>query len=83
MATLSEPAVRTCACGKTFVMRLNVRTKRYNPISTYEVLNGNIAINEDGTYRLIGKGEDYTGPRFVSHFSDCPLADRFGKVARS
>lgn len=75
--------VRTCACGKTFVMRRHERTGTPNPITTYEVDNGNVAINENGTYRIIGKAEEFDGPRHVSHFVDCPVADRFGKRARS
>lgn len=71
--------VRTCACGKTFVMRKHERTGTPNPISTYEVENGNVSINKDGTYRIIGKAEEYDGARFVSHFVDCELKDLFGR----
>lgn len=69
--------IQTCRCGKTFVQRAHHRTGKPNPITTYEVPNGNVAVNDDGTYRIIGRGEDYVGPRYVSHFVDCPFAGSF------
>lgn len=84
MATVtSDQHERLCACGKTFVMRPHERTRAPNPITTYEVVNGNVAINPDGSYRIVPKSENYDGPRHVSHFTDCPLADRFGRRSRS
>ena len=80
---MNEHTEQTCPCGKTFVMRPHERTRTPNPITTYEVANGNIAVNHDGSYRVIGKSEEYGGERTTSHFVDCPLAGRFGKRARS
>lgn len=68
---------RCSACGATFVMRPHHRTGKLAPITTYEVENGNVFVSVDGTYGIIGKDQPYDGPRYVSHFADCPEVERF------
>ena len=69
--------IQTCRCGKTFVQRPHHVTGKPNPITTYEVDGGNVAVNPDGSYRIIKKGEVYDGPRHISHFADCPESKGF------
>lgn len=69
--------IQVCRCGAPFVMRSHHRTGRPNPITAYEVPNGNVVILPDGRYRIIGRDEHYEGPRYVSHFVDCPHAASF------
>ena len=74
--------VKTCGCGKTFVMRRHERTGKAAPITTYAVADGNIRINPNGTYGVIGSKDAHDGERFLNHFSDCPLAEAFGQKSR-
>jgi hypothetical protein len=40
--------------------------------------DGNCAVNDDGTYRVVPKGELFDGQRWLNHFSDCPERHLFG-----
>lgn len=39
---------------------------------------GNIGVNPDGTYFVIGAFQNYVGPRYLNHFTDCPNARSYG-----
>lgn len=73
---------QVCRCGKSFVQRPHHKTGKLNPITSYEVPNGNVAILDDGTYRIIGKTEQFDGPRYLSHFADCPYSAQFKEGRR-
>lgn len=69
---------KTCTCGVQIVMRKHERTGKVSPITVDESEKGNIGVNEDGSF-FIAKAE-YTGPRFLNHFTDCPDAELYGGV---
>lgn len=69
--------IEVCQCGVEFVQRKHHETGKLNPICREPVENGNVAVLPDGRYRIIKKGEEYEGPRFVSHFSNCQYAKSF------
>lgn len=79
---MSTERVRTCGCGQTFVMRRHERTNRLAPITTYADDKGNVRVNPDGTYGVVGIGEAYAGPRYLNHFADCPIREAFGQNSR-
>lgn len=82
MRAATEPKVRTCGCGRTFAMRKHERTGKAAPITTYEAENGNIHVNPNGTYRVIGTKEEYSGTRYLNHFTDCPIREAFGQKSK-
>jgi hypothetical protein len=72
--------VTTCrACNARIVFRPHHTTGKVNPITDYLVEGGNIEINEDGSYRILGAAalRDDPAPRHISHFSDCPASKSF------
>lgn len=71
---MSNGRIVTCDCGTQFIFRDHITSGRRGPINVKEDPNGNIAILDDGRYRIILAGEDYDGPRYLNHFSDCTLA---------
>ena len=71
---------RCSACKAEFVFYPHERTGRPAPL--IESPNGNIAVNDGGTYRIIKKGESFDGQRYLNHFSDCPAASTFHRDDR-
>jgi hypothetical protein len=65
--------VRTCECGRTYVLRKHYRTRKLEPITTYPVERGTVDVLDDGTFRVIGRSESFVGPRYINHGLDCPL----------
>lgn len=70
--------VKECECGVSIVMRKNQATGKWAPITARSYPSGNVAINTDQTWRVIGKDEAFAGPRYLNHFSDCERAKNFG-----
>jgi hypothetical protein len=71
---------RTCSCGEAVLWAQHERTGAHSPIDAAPSERGNLAIDEAaGTWRVIGKAEEYSGPRYLSHFVRCPHARRHSK----
>lgn len=66
-----------CRCGTAFVFRRHETSAKSSPIETDPSLDGNVAVLDDGRYRIIKKAEAYDGERFRSHFANCPFASGF------
>lgn len=69
--------IQTCRCGTQFVQRPHHETGKLNPICADPDPEGNIALLDDGRYRIIKKFETYQGLRFKSHFANCPYGKSF------
>jgi hypothetical protein len=69
------------ACGKAFVFFPHERTGKLAPMIPAD--DGNCAVNDDGTYRIVKKGEVVDGRRYLNHFVDCPEAPRFHRDGRA
>jgi hypothetical protein len=54
-------------------------TGKVNPVSATPSPTGNILLLSDGRYRILRKGEEIAGPRYVSHFVDCTNPEAFRK----
>lgn len=68
----------TCSCGVIFVKRRNRTTGRWNPITLHPSELGNVKVHDNGECDVIRKDEDFTGPRYLNHFSDCVDAQKYG-----
>jgi hypothetical protein len=74
--------IQTCSCGARIVFRFNAKSGKPSPILADPTPDGNVAINPDGRFRILGKGEVYDGPRYKSHFADCPSAPAFRRKGK-
>lgn len=73
--------VHVCECGVSFVFRRHESGKKSAPITTIASDDGNIAVNDDGRYRIIKNSEGYDGPRYLSHFVNCPQSQQFRRTS--
>jgi hypothetical protein len=81
--------IRDCSCGKRIFFAVNKKTRNVEPIEAEPREDGNIEIcgtgeSKQGTsmpvVRHLAKGEVplfRNGDRFISHFAECPHADRY------
>jgi hypothetical protein len=72
--------VHTCRCGTEFVYRKHETNPTLAPIETEPSENGNVAVLDNGRYRIVTKASPYDGVRYRSHFASCPYSARFRKA---
>lgn len=60
-------------CSATCYWLAHERTGNVAPINFQPDPKGNIAIDGD-TYRIVKKGEEYDGARYMNHWATCPKA---------
>lgn len=66
--------VNICQCGTSFVFRRHESSTKSAPIETEPSERGNVEVLPNGRYRIAKAGE---GPRYLSHFVNCPFSKRF------
>ena len=65
---MNDTACRSCGEPIRWV---ETRQGKRMPLDVEERSDGNVVIEADGKARVLPKGDPYTGPRYVSHFSSC------------
>ena len=65
------------SCGSEIFFAESAKNGRPMPLDVDERSDGNVVIEADGKARVLPKGDPYTGPRFVSHFSTCEHAKKW------
>lgn len=68
-----------CKCGERYIIRMHERTGNTAPITVDVYPDGNVRINDDGTYGIIPKGSEWRGDRHLNHFANCPLREQYKK----
>ena len=71
-----EPTPKRCKCGRMIVFRPHVTTHKSAPITADPDPKGNLIVLDTGEYTVARK-DDPPGDRYLNHFVDCPLANRF------
>ena len=75
---MAETSCRSC--GAPILWRKGIHTGKFNPIDAASNLDGNIHLNEDGTYTVGPCDTKPDAPRYTSHFATCPNAAKHRKA---
>lgn len=73
-----NPIIPCGSCGALVRWYQHVRTRRLAPIDAKPTPDGNVHINDDGTY-MVDRHFD-TPPRYTFHFATCPNAARHRRL---
>lgn len=76
---------RCRSCGAPIFWAKNARTGRAAPIDAHPDTSGPIAVEADGTYRVLPADERHgrfpDAPRYTNHFQTCPQAKSWRRPA--
>lgn len=65
------------SCGAPIRWLVHATTGKTAPIDAEAAPRGNLVLLRGGRYRVVGRDEIITGPRYWPHFATCPHRARW------